>query len=78
MPTDPTPPKSSTNDRHANRAAERPPPTPAAERALAEASARRAAREGQSPDRPREVQGRGDLDPTRYGDWEINGLASDF
>ena len=25
-----------------------------------------------------EVGGRGGLDPTRYGDWEINGLASDF
>ncbi len=26
----------------------------------------------------REVAGRGGLDPTRYGDWEINGLTSDF
>jgi hypothetical protein len=25
-----------------------------------------------------EVGGRGGLDPTRYGDWEVNGLASDF
>jgi hypothetical protein len=25
-----------------------------------------------------EVPRRGDLDPTRYGDWEVNGLASDF
>ncbi|MGC2135596.1 MAG: DUF1674 domain-containing protein, partial [Xanthobacteraceae bacterium] len=27
---------------------------------------------------PQEVSGRGGLDPTRYGDWEINGLISDF
>ena len=25
-----------------------------------------------------EIGGRGGLDPTRYGDWEVNGLASDF
>jgi hypothetical protein len=51
---------------------------PAAERALAEAEARRAAL-GRSPvDRPKEAGGRGGPDPTRYGDWEVNGLASDF
>lgn len=27
---------------------------------------------------PKEAQGRGGLDPTRYGDWEIKGVASDF
>ncbi len=26
----------------------------------------------------REVGGRGGLDPTRYGDWEINGRCVDF
>jgi hypothetical protein len=27
---------------------------------------------------PREVGGRGGLDPTRYGDWEKNGRCIDF
>ena len=27
---------------------------------------------------PREVDGRGGLDPARYGDWEIKGISSDF
>jgi hypothetical protein len=54
------------------------PLTPAAERALAEAAARRAERErAGSPPRD-EIAGRGGLDPTRYGDWEVKGLASDF
>jgi hypothetical protein len=47
----------------------------AAQRALAEAEARRAAAK-QTP--PRELNGRGGLDPVRYGDWEVKGLASDF
>jgi hypothetical protein len=51
---------------------------PAAERALAEAAARRAERDRHRVDQPKETDGRGGLDPTRYGDWEINGLASDF
>ncbi|MBV9065591.1 MAG: DUF1674 domain-containing protein [Methylobacteriaceae bacterium] len=50
--------------------------TPAAERALAEAAERRKAREEASPQT--EVGGREGLDPTRYGDWEVKGLASDF
>jgi hypothetical protein len=51
------------------------PLSPAAERALAEAAARRAA---QKPsDRPKEI-GRAGLDPARYGDWEVKGLATDF
>lgn len=50
--------------------------TPEAERALAEAEARRkAAAEEQ---RPREVGGRNGPDPVRYGDWEKGGIASDF
>jgi len=48
---------------------------PAAVRALEEAAARRAERKA-SP--PRELSGRGGLDPVRYGDWEVKGLASDF
>ena len=48
---------------------------PAARRALAEAKARRAQRK---PEESRELNGRGGLDPVRYGDWEVKGLASDF
>ncbi len=48
---------------------------PAARRALAEAAARRAE---PRPESPNEVHGRGGLDPARYGDWEVKGLASDF
>ena len=29
-------------------------------------------------DRPREIGGRGGLDPTRYGDWEKSGRCIDF
>jgi hypothetical protein len=52
--------------------------SPAAERALAEAEARRAKRERAQRERPEEFQGRGGLDPVRYGDWEVKGVASDF
>jgi hypothetical protein len=48
---------------------------PAARRALAEAEARRAQSQ---PETPPELNGRGGLDPARYGDWEVKGLASDF
>ena len=48
---------------------------PAAERALAEARERAAQEKAQ---RPRELNGRGGLDPVRYGDWEVKGVASDF
>ncbi len=51
--------------------------TPEAKRALAEAEERRRAQVHQAS-RPREIGGRGGLDPVRYGDWEIKGLASDF
>jgi hypothetical protein len=53
----------------------------AAARALAEAAARRTERgntEAGKSQAADEVGGRGGLDPTRYGDWEVNGLASDF
>jgi hypothetical protein len=49
---------------------------PAAIRALAEAEARRAA--ALSVERPKEINGRKGLEPTRYGDWESKGIASDF
>jgi len=48
----------------------------AARRALAEAAARRAAAPRRAPSD--EIGGRGGLEPTRYGDWERKGLASDF
>jgi hypothetical protein len=53
------------------------PLTPAAERALAEAEARRAERD-RTAKSPTEIAGRGGLDPVRYGDWEVKGVASDF
>jgi len=58
--------------------APRKPLTPAAERALAEAAARRAARDKPPESAAAEVDGRGSLDPVRYGDWEVKGIASDF
>ncbi len=58
--------------------AERKPLSPAAERALAEAAARRAEIDRKTAERPTELNGRGGLEPVRYGDWEIKGLASDF
>lgn len=52
--------------------------TPAAQRALAEAAARRQAIDTASAMAPKEKGGRGGLEPGRYGDWEIKGLTSDF
>ncbi len=51
--------------------------TPAAERALAEAQERRRKADA-APQRPREINGRGGEEPTRYGDWEVKGIISDF
>ncbi len=53
------------------------PLSPEAQRALAEAEARRKAAAVEAA-RPEERGGRGGLDPARYGDWEVKGLASDF
>lgn len=52
--------------------------TPAAQRALAEAEARRRAAAEQAAAMPKELQGPKGLEPTRYGDWERKGIASDF
>ena len=57
---------------------EKTPPTPAAERALKEAEERRKASEREESDRAPEVGGRKGPDPARYGDWEKDGIASDF
>jgi hypothetical protein len=78
MPTDQAP-----SDPPAKTAAESSSPaprrlTPEAERALAEAAARRAEQARQKAEAAKELAGRGGLDPTRYGDWEIKGLTSDF
>lgn len=52
--------------------------TPEAERALAEAEARRQAADRAAAAAPAEVGGRNGPDPARYGDWEKGGIASDF
>ena len=58
--------------------APRKPLTPAAQRALAEAEARRKEAEANAEARPKEYQGPKGPEPTRYGDWETKGIASDF
>ncbi|HEY8246429.1 MAG TPA: DUF1674 domain-containing protein [Hyphomicrobium sp.] len=52
--------------------------TPAAERALAEAEERRRAEKARADGAKAEVGGRNGPDPARYGDWEKDGIASDF
>lgn len=54
----------------------RPELTPGAKRALAEAEARRKA--SMPAAAPKEVNGPKGPEPTRYGDWEKKGIASDF
>jgi hypothetical protein len=78
MPADETPPQPSAGDAADDRATEQRPLSPAAERALAEAAARRVERDRTAPDRPKEISGRDGPEPTRYGDWEVKGLTSDF
>jgi hypothetical protein len=55
---------------------------PAAQRALAEAAVRRAEADRLAAEaaktRPKEFQGPKGPEPTRYGDWENKGIASDF
>lgn len=50
--------------------------SPAAQRALQEAEARRKA--AQELDLPKELGGRKGPEPVRYGDWERKGIAVDF
>jgi hypothetical protein len=50
----------------------------AAERALAEAAARRAEIDARAAALPPEKGARREREPVRYGDWEKKGLASDF
>lgn len=49
---------------------------PEAQRALAEAEARRKA--AKPADLPTELGGRDGPEPVRYGDWERKGIAVDF
>jgi hypothetical protein len=58
----------------------RKPLPPAAQRALAEAEARRAAAaaEANTGSAAKEFQGPEGPEPTRFGDWERKGIASDF
>lgn len=53
------------------------PLSPEAERALAEAEARRAAADQAAAAAP-EKGGPAGAEPTRYGDWERKGIAVDF
>jgi hypothetical protein len=57
---------------------ERKPLTAAAQRALAEAEARRKVAEASARPMAKEFQGPKGPEPTRYGDWENKGIASDF
>jgi hypothetical protein len=50
--------------------------TPAAQRALAEAAARRQQREQEVL--AKEFNGRDGPEPVRFGDWEVKGIATDF
>jgi len=50
----------------------------AAKRALAEAEARRRAADANATPAPREINGPAGPEPTRFGDWERKGIASDF
>jgi hypothetical protein len=52
--------------------------SPAAKRALAEAEARRLAAAANAQPAAKEFQGPKGPEPTRYGDWETKGIASDF
>ena len=54
--------------------------SPAAQRALEEAAQRRLEIDARAAEiaKQKEHQGRGGLEPVRYEDWEVKGLASDF
>ena len=49
-----------------------------AKRALEEARIRHSSKNRDYEKMPLEKKGRGGLEPTRYGDWEVKGIASDF
>ncbi len=70
---DPTSAQESSNEIPANK-----PLAPAAQRALAEAAARRVEIDQRLKEGPKEWRGPKGPEPTRYGDWERKGIASDF
>jgi len=72
MAEDPSSPKPEAPE------AERKPLPPAAQRALAEAEARRQAAAAHPHPAAKELQGPKGPEPTRYGDWENKGIASNF
>ena len=49
-----------------------------AKRALDEAKKRLSDKNTNNQKMPVEKKGRGGLEPSRYGDWEVKGIASDF
>ncbi len=52
--------------------------SPQAQRALEEAEKRREKIDKTAKPQDREVDGRDGPEPTRFGDWEKNGIISDF
>lgn len=52
--------------------------SPEAKRALAEAAERRKKIDARGRRAEKEIDGRGGLEPTRYDDWEVKGITSDF
>lgn len=72
MTDDSSPPEAAAS------APERKPRSPAAQRALAEAEERRRANDASAKPGAKEFQGPTGPEPTRYGDWERKGIASDF
>ncbi len=60
--------------RRAEPARSRPPPGAP----LLRPKQRRAQRAAEDGAAPKEINGRGGLEPVRYGDWEVKGIASDF
>ena len=71
-------PSAETSTHPAHLAADERRLPPAAERALAEAAARRAEIDARAAALPPEKGARREREPVRYGDWEKKGLASDF
>ncbi len=71
MARSPEPPPSNAPDREELRKRN-------ARNALREAEQRREAIERANAAAREEKFGRGGLDPARFGDWEVKGIASDF
>ena len=78
MSAESKPPEPAGPKNAGDAAPEKRPLSPAAERALAEAAARRAEIDRKAAARPKELGGRSGPEPTRYGDWEAKGIVSDF